>query len=85
MLRAADLPAYLARFPGARSAATAPSCTRTPAARVRAGRRRPDGGDGGPGGAWLAGVPGTSEGFDEVLPIYGRDPDAAKWAPRPLR
>ena len=32
--------------------------------------------------AWLARVPGVRESFDEVLPIYGRDPDAAKWAGR---
>ncbi len=32
--------------------------------------------------AWLAGVPGTVEGFAEVLPIYGRAPDAVRWTAR---
>ena len=31
------------------------------------------------GRAWLAGAPGTVEGFDAVLPVYGRAPDAARW------
>jgi tRNA threonylcarbamoyladenosine biosynthesis protein TsaB len=29
--------------------------------------------------AWLAGVPGALEGLADVLPIYGRVPDAARW------
>lgn len=34
------------------------------------------------GRAWLAGVPGAVEGFDAVLPVYGRAPDAARWPRR---
>jgi hypothetical protein len=32
--------------------------------------------------AWQAGVPGVVEGADEVLPIYGRAPDAVRWTAR---
>lgn len=84
VVASADLPAYLARFPGATIGGdgavlyedllpqgSAPAVAAPTAAMVAR--------------AWLAGVPGSSEGFDEVLPIYGRDPDAAKWALRPLR
>ncbi len=31
------------------------------------------------GRAWLARVPGAVEGFEAVLPVYGRAPDAARW------
>jgi tRNA threonylcarbamoyladenosine biosynthesis protein TsaB len=34
------------------------------------------------GRAWLAGVPGAVEGFDRVLPVYGRAPDAVRWQVR---
>jgi tRNA threonylcarbamoyladenosine biosynthesis protein TsaB len=34
------------------------------------------------GRAWLAGVPGATEGFEAVLPVYGRAPDAARWQAR---
>jgi tRNA threonylcarbamoyl adenosine modification protein YeaZ len=32
--------------------------------------------------AWLARVPGIVEGIGHVLPVYGRRPDAARWAPK---
>jgi tRNA threonylcarbamoyladenosine biosynthesis protein TsaB len=35
------------------------------------------------GRAWLAGVPGAVEGFADVLPVYGRAPDAARWQAPP--
>lgn len=40
------------------------------------------------GRAWLTAAPGVVEGFDAVLPVYGRAPDAARWRPgdaRPAR
>jgi len=35
------------------------------------------------GRAWLARVPGAVEGFADVLPLYGRAPDAVRWQARP--
>jgi tRNA threonylcarbamoyladenosine biosynthesis protein TsaB len=35
------------------------------------------------GQAFFAGVPGTVEGLAHVLPIYGREPDAARWPGTP--
>jgi tRNA threonylcarbamoyladenosine biosynthesis protein TsaB len=81
VVASADLPAYLARFPGAAIGGdgavlyedllprgSAPAVAAPTAAMVAR--------------AWLAGAPGIREGFENVLPIYGRDPDAAKWAGR---
>lgn len=33
--------------------------------------------------AWLAGARGVVEGWADVVPIYGREPDAQRWSARP--
>jgi len=33
--------------------------------------------------AWRAGAAGVVEGWDHVVPIYGREPDAQRWSGRP--
>jgi tRNA threonylcarbamoyladenosine biosynthesis protein TsaB len=80
VVAADDLSGYLDRWPGAllggdgavlyadrlpTSVTVAPDVSRPTAAMV--------------GRAWLAQVPGAVEGFEAVLPIYGRAPDAARW------
>lgn len=32
--------------------------------------------------AWRAGVPGVTEGIPDTVPVYGREPDAARWTER---
>jgi tRNA threonylcarbamoyladenosine biosynthesis protein TsaB len=32
--------------------------------------------------AWRAGVPGATEGIPDTVPVYGREPDAARWTER---
>lgn len=76
-----DLTAFLEASPGAvvGGDGAALYADRLPAAvRVEPGAATPSAAM--VGRAWLAGVPGSAEGFGAVLPMYGRAPDAARWA-----